>query len=176
MEIIKVNEVEIDFPIKGGITYVPIKPICEVLGIDHSAQVAALKNNPILSSVMVENPTTGKDGKTYLMLNLPMKYFFGWLFSIDARKVKPEAYETVIRYQEKVYDLIYDKFYLEPIQQKKKLILILEKETKILNMKANVKDMNAQIKLASEELEEIKITRPDQLSLDFPKQADDINE
>jgi P22_AR N-terminal domain len=165
MDLVKINDVEISFPQQGETIFVPIKPICEVLGIDHSAQVQTLKNHPILGSVMVENPTTGSDGKTYQMLNLPLKYFFGWLFSIDARKVKPEASEAVIKYQEKVYDVIYDKFFLEPVQQKKKLILLLEKENQLLMLEGERKELNAQIKIVKQQIEEIKIAEPNQLEL-----------
>jgi hypothetical protein len=162
-----INEVEINFAKDGEMIFVPIKPICEVLGIDHSSQVATLKNHPILGSVVVENTTTGSDGKRYQMLTLPLKYFFGWLFCIDARKVKPEAAEMVIKYQEQVYNIIYDKFFLEPVQQKKKLIMILEQENKLLGLENERKELNAQIKTIKEKIEEIKVTAPNQLTLPF---------
>jgi hypothetical protein len=165
MDLVKINEVEISFPMQGETILVPIKPVCEVLGIDHSAQVQTLKNHPILGSTMVESTTVAADGKDRNMLCLPLKYFFGWLFSIDARKVKPEASEAVIAYQEKVYDVIYDKFFLEPVQQKKKLILILEKENQLLGLENERKELNAQIKVVKDQIEEIKITEPSQLQL-----------
>jgi hypothetical protein len=138
-----------------------------VLGIDHSSQVSTLKNHPILGSVMVENTTTGSDGKRYQMLTLPLKYFFGWLFCIDARKVRPEATEQLIKYQEQVYNIIYDKFFLEPVQQKKKLILILEKENQLLGLENERKELNAQIKAIKDTIEVIKVSEPNQLSFDF---------
>ena len=156
MDVVVINDVEIACSKQGEKVLIPIKPICEVLGIHHSSQVTVLKNHPILNSVMVENTTTGSDGKSYQMLNLPLKYFFGWLFSIDARKVKPESADAVIKYQEKVYDIIYEKFFLEPVQQKKKLIMILEKENQLLTLENQRKELNAEIKMVKQQIEEIK--------------------
>lgn len=167
MDLIKINEVEINFSKEGEMVFIPIKPICEVLGIDHSVQYQVIKSHPILASTMVENTTVAADGKDRKMLTLPLKYFFGWLFCIDARKVSPDAYEQVIKYQEQVYNIIYDKFFLEPVQQKRKLIMILEKENKLLALENERKELNAQIKSIKGEIEEIKVLQPNQLSLPF---------
>jgi P22_AR N-terminal domain len=115
--------------------------------IDAKSQRDSIQSHPIIGSVGVQNPSTGSDGKTYEMLCLPLKYVFGWLFSIDARKVKPEAAESVIKYQEIVYNVLYDKFFLEPSQQKKKLILLLEKENELLVLENQRKELNADIKV-----------------------------
>lgn len=167
MEIIKINQVEINFPQSDETIYVPVKPICEVLGIAHQVQQDVIKNHPILGSVISLRVTTGADGKQYDMLCLPIKYVFGWLFSIDARKVKPEASEGVITWQEKVYDALHEKFYLEPLLQKKKLVLILEQENRIHTLKAERKELNNTIRLEEDKLEEIKLKPVSQLSL-FP--------
>jgi hypothetical protein len=162
-----INEVEINFAKDGEMIYIPIKPICEVLGIDHSVQYQVIKSHPVLGSTVVEKVTVAADGKDRKMVTLPLKYFFGWLFCIDARKVKPEAAEQVIKYQEMVYNIIYDKFFLEPVQQKKKLIMILEQENKLLALENERKELNAQIKTIKEKIEEIKVTSPNQLTLPF---------
>lgn len=106
-----VNNVQIRV-IENGEKLVPIKPICEALNVDYSGQLQRLKEDQILSSVMELSPTTGKDGKTYEMQCLPIKYMFGWLFRIDARNVKEEAKEAVLNYQMKCYDILYDYFTL----------------------------------------------------------------
>lgn len=165
MNVLVINNVEIEFPMDGETVFVPIKPICEVLGIDHSSQIQTIKTHPILGLTMGENPTVAGDDKKRKMLCLPLKYFFGWLFTIDARKVKPEAADTVIQYQERVYEAIYDKFFLEPVQQKKKLIQILEQEKQILILENQRRDITAEIKVAKQQLEDIKTADPTQLRL-----------
>jgi len=44
------------------------------------------------------------------MQTIPFKFVFGWLFRIDSRKVKPEAKETVVKYQVECYNALYDHF------------------------------------------------------------------
>lgn len=104
-----VNDVQIQI-YENGEKLVPVKPICEALNIDYSGQSQRLKEDPILSSVMGLSPTTGKDGKTYEMQCLPVKYVFGWLFRIDSRNVKEEAREALLKYQMQCYDVLYDYF------------------------------------------------------------------
>ena len=59
---------------------VPIRPICEALGIDFARQRKKIQEDEDLSSVVVLTPSTGSDGKQYEMLCLPIRYIFGWLF------------------------------------------------------------------------------------------------
>lgn len=167
MELVTINNIEIRFSQDGDTIFIPVKPVCEILGLSHPTQINSIKNHPILGSVVSVKDTTGSDGKTYQMLNLPLKYFFGWLFSIDARNVKAEASEALMAYQLKVYDAIYEKFFLEPVQQKKKLILLLEKENLILTLENQRKELNAEIKAIKQQVEEIKATEPNQLQLPF---------
>ena len=60
------------------------------------------------SSVIMEIMTTGKDGKQYQMLCLPLKKLFGWLMTVSPNKVKPELRDTVIKYQEECDDVLWD--------------------------------------------------------------------
>ena len=41
---------------------------------------------------------------------LPMKFVFGWLFTIDTSRVNEEARESVITYKLKCYDVLYNYF------------------------------------------------------------------
>jgi DNA primase large subunit len=105
----KINNIEI-VVVENGDKKVPVKPICEALGIAFEPQFTRLKNDPILKSVVTLSVTTGADGKQYEMVTIPFKYVFGWLFQIDSRNVKEEAREAVIRYQLECYDALYDHF------------------------------------------------------------------
>lgn len=96
--------------IENGEKRVPVKPICEALGIAFQSQNERLKSDPILSSVVTLSVTTGADGKRYEMVTIPFKYVFGWLFRIDSRNVKEEARESVLKYQMECYDALYNHF------------------------------------------------------------------
>lgn len=70
---------------------VPIRPICDALGIDYKVQWQKLKDDEDLSSTMVLSTTVGADRKEREMCCLPIRYIFGWLFTINPKNVKPEA-------------------------------------------------------------------------------------
>lgn len=119
----KINNVEIVI-IENGSKLVPIKPICEALGISHKPQIERLKEDPILNSVVTLSMTTGSDGKQYEMVTIPFKFVFGWLFRIDSRNVKEEAREAVLKYQVECYDALYNHFtrHFEFVEWQGKLI------------------------------------------------------
>lgn len=108
-KVAKVNNIDIVI-VENGAKQVPVKPICEALGISHKPQIERLKEDPILSSVVMLSVTTGADGKQYEMVTIPLKFVFGWLFRIDSRNVKEEAREAVLRYQVECYNALFDHF------------------------------------------------------------------
>ncbi len=120
--IAKVNDVEI--LIIQSEKLVPVKPICQALGIDFKSQYEKLKNDQNLSSVMVLSTTTGADGKSYEMVCLPFKYAFWWIAKIDARNVNEESRSRVLEAQNKVYDLLWDSLnaYQEYVEYRNQLI------------------------------------------------------
>jgi len=70
---------------------VPIRPICEALGIAYERQSTKLKEHPILSSTVTLKVMVAADGKEREMYCIPYMYIFGWLFSIDTSKVNEGA-------------------------------------------------------------------------------------
>ncbi|MEI7675910.1 MAG: phage antirepressor N-terminal domain-containing protein [Bacteroidales bacterium] len=90
---------------------VPIKPICDALGIDYSRQLQKLKEDDFLSSTMGLVPTVAADNKEREMVCLPLRYVFGWLFTINPKNVNPEAKEAVTRYRLECYDTLHNHFY-----------------------------------------------------------------
>jgi hypothetical protein len=96
--------------IENGEKRVAVKPICEALGIDFSAQLQRLKRDEILSSVVVMVTTTGSDGKQYEMVTIPLKFVFGWLFTIDTSKVRDDVKDFVLKYKLECYNALYEHF------------------------------------------------------------------
>ena len=105
----RINNVDI-VVLENEKVLVPIKPICDCLGIDHSAQVAKIKEHPIYSSTMGMNTTVAADGKDREMFSIEFEFIFGWLLSIDSRKVNPEAKEAVLKYQLECHKALYNYF------------------------------------------------------------------
>lgn len=151
----KINNVEI-VVIENGEKRIPVKPICEALGVAFEPQFTKLKTDPILSSVVMLSVTTGADGKQYEMVTIPFKYVFGWLFRIDSRNVKPEAKETVLKYQIECYDALYNHFasYADFVEQKQ--AVIEDKLKKYEEAKANFNNANRVMKEVEAELKQAR--------------------
>ena len=120
-EIAKVNNVAImagNDPKK----LVPIKPICEALGIDYARQFQKLKDDEDLGPTIGLTPTVAADGKIREMVCLPMEFIFGWLFTINPANVKEESREGIIMYQQECYHVLYEYFasYASFVNQKQK--------------------------------------------------------
>jgi hypothetical protein len=120
-EIAKVNNVAI-MAGNDPKQLVSIKPICDVLGIDAKAQRNRIDRDEILSSTGVIMTSVAADGKEREMYCIPLRYVFGWLFSIDTNRVDEEARPSVIKYKMQCYDVLYDHFssYASFVNQKQK--------------------------------------------------------
>lgn len=120
----KINDVEIQVVENNSERLVPVKPICEALGIAYEPQFTKLKEDEFLSSVITLSITTGSDGKQYEMSCLPFEFVFGWLFTINPKNVKEEAREAVTKYRIECYRALFN-YFTEPatfLKEKQKMI------------------------------------------------------
>ncbi|HCJ6410791.1 TPA: hypothetical protein NU643_003443 [Acinetobacter baumannii] len=86
--------------------FTAMRPIVEGMGLTWQSQYEKLKQR--FSSVITEIVTTGKDGKQYNMVCLPVRKLFGWLMTISPNKVKPALRDTVILYQQECDDVLWE--------------------------------------------------------------------
>jgi len=93
--------------------YVPIRPICDFLGLSWPAQTRRIQRDPVLSDVTMSVAVTATDidpesrrPRTSAMLALPLEYVNGFLFGINANRVKEEIREDLIRYQRECYHVL----------------------------------------------------------------------
>lgn len=106
-----INGVEIFAEInENGQIHIPVKPICQAVGVNPEAQRQRILRHYILNSVAFILKATGADGKNYEMLCLPLEYIYGWLFTIDANLVAEANREKVASYQRECYDILYRHF------------------------------------------------------------------
>lgn len=89
--------------------YVPIRPICNNLGISPAGQRERIGRDAVLSKYATSLSVV-LDAQARTMLCLPLKYVAGWLFGINANRVKGEVRDLLIRYQEDCYDIIHAAF------------------------------------------------------------------
>lgn len=107
----RINGVEI-FAVKDedNQVFVPVKPLCEAIGVRFDTQFAKLQEHPILASTVALRATVGFDGKDREMVCLPHEFIYGWIFTINPKNVSEGARDNVIRYQKQCYKALYDYF------------------------------------------------------------------
>lgn len=93
----------------SGEVLIPLRPICDNLGVAWSPQRRRINRDAVLSEEVISvTVTVTQQGRE--MLCLPLKYVPGWLFGINAERVKPEIRERLIRYQRECYDVLSEAF------------------------------------------------------------------
>lgn len=108
--ITRINGVDIVTVDQDGETYVPIKSVCDALGIDVDAQRNKLNSDEFFNSTTAIIAVVAADGKEREMFCIRLRDVYGWLATINPGKVAPEAREAVTRYRRECYDVLYDHF------------------------------------------------------------------
>lgn len=109
-QIITVNEKEIPIATFSNEKYVAIKPICKAIGVNFQKQLDKIKDDEILGQLYTLRVIVGADEKQRKMGTIPLKYVFGWLFTINPNNVKPEIKQDLINYKKECYDALFDTF------------------------------------------------------------------
>ena len=82
---------------QGGRQWAALKPMCETLGIDYSAQLKRLKSRSWATVAMIA--TVAADGKDREMAMIDSKTVPLWLATVDETRVNADARPTLIAYQ-----------------------------------------------------------------------------
>lgn len=155
----KINGIEIYAVTTDSRIFVPVKPICQAIGIDSEGQRQRIARHYILGPVAFTIKATGADGKNYEMLSLPLEFVYGWLFTIDANQVSEDARERVAQYQRECYDALYDHFsgsMLRTIETNQAEISLLQEINEAISIEREGK---ARRKKAEESLQKLRAER-----------------
>lgn len=95
----------------NGEPHVSVREVCDQAGLDWSAQLQRIKRDEILNATVVMITTVAQDGKEREMVTLPLEMFNGWLFGIDANRVKPDLKATVLEYQRECFKVLYNHWH-----------------------------------------------------------------
>jgi hypothetical protein len=92
--------------------FVPIRPICEFLGLSWAGQFERIKRDEVLAAEIrdVRVTRTPQEGGSQDMLCLPLEYLPGWLFGVSTSRVKPELRDRIIRYRRECYRALWNAF------------------------------------------------------------------
>ncbi|MFZ1395305.1 MAG: phage antirepressor N-terminal domain-containing protein, partial [Candidatus Promineifilaceae bacterium] len=99
---------EITAVIANGRVYVPLRTICNNLGVAWSAQRQRILRDPVLAEemtpVIVTITGTGQQVEAQC---LPLEFLNGWLFGINANRVAEDVRDDLIAYQKECYRVLY---------------------------------------------------------------------
>ncbi len=93
-----------------GTILVPLRPVVEGLGLDWASQYQRLKRDTVLAEALRSVVVTTTDRGDRPMSALPLKLLPGFLFGLNASRVKPELREKIRRYQRECYDVLWNAF------------------------------------------------------------------
>lgn len=109
--ITKINGADIVTVDNDGEIFIPIKPICEAIGVNYSSQLEKLKSDPTFSdSVVPLRGIPATDGKQYETTCLPLMFVYLWLGSINPKNVSEEARPKVLAYRLDCARVLYEHF------------------------------------------------------------------
>lgn len=97
------------YMIQGGEQMVPMRPICENLGLDWKSQHRKLTSGdrPWGCGHMTTHDASGRAQE---MLCLPVFMLPAWLFSVSPSKVRPELRDKLVAYQAECARVLYRHF------------------------------------------------------------------
>lgn len=101
-----------------GTVYVALKPIVDAMGISWQGQLERIKRDAVLSTcIRVTRMQMPGDSQSREHIFLPLDMLNGWLFGIDANRVKPELRDTVIDHQRECYRVLAAHFHGKALVQ-----------------------------------------------------------
>lgn len=104
MNYITFNEKRIYYFKEEDNLYITLKSICEALNVNYHRQRENLLLDEELSKFRFEKKVIAADGKLRLMICVPEKFIYGWIFSLQSNS------EELKKYRMKCYDTLYNHF------------------------------------------------------------------
>lgn len=170
----RINNTDVQVVENESGRFIPVKPICQLLGIDYEAQRVRFESDEILNQLPFLQRAVAADGKEREMLCIPYKYIFGWLFKIDTSRINETARPAVIAYQRECYDVLFEYYNsrVQFLEEKQKIV-----DAKLLivdSLREDFKNAEKNLKTARAEFEEARKMNYDdwwqekrQLSIEF---------
>lgn len=94
----------------GETIRVALRPVCEAMGIDYTAQYRRLERTSW--AVVAMMAMTGSDGKTYEMVTVDRRTFTMWLATIDTTRLKSERARNLVEtFQREAADALDNYFH-----------------------------------------------------------------
>lgn len=94
---------------EGEQVLIPIRPLCDLLGLSWPGQRERIARDAVLSEIAATVRVTRTEGDrevTRELVALPLDFLNGWLFGVNASRVKEEVRARLIRYQRDCYRIL----------------------------------------------------------------------
>jgi hypothetical protein len=98
--------------VQDGTIYLPVRALCESLGLDRAAQVRRIKRDEAMEEDLHEIAVETESG-TQTMQFLRLETVPYWLSGVSVTRVKPELREKLLAYKRWVVRKVYEAFVLE---------------------------------------------------------------
>lgn len=99
--------------VAGGAVYIPVRPLCEQLGVDWNGQRRRILRDAVLREELRTVDVTSTEGERAVTRGvscLPVDMIAGFLFGINEDRVKPELRDRVIRYRRECHRVLAEAF------------------------------------------------------------------
>ena len=162
--IVRVNNV--DIIATSDEQLIAIRPICAALGVDVDSQRKRIERDEILGPTAVMMTVVAADRKEREMYCIPLRYVFGWLFSIDTSRVNEEARLAVAAYKKECYDALYQHFFgtqRRQLEQNRQEIALLEELAELNQQQQQLKQTIADKRRKLEKLRDERLKNEPQL-------------
>ncbi len=94
-----------------GKPFVPMKPICDNIGIDWKGQLERIKRHPVMNTcIRMTRIQMPGDDQNREVVCLPLGMLNGWLFGVDVNRVKPALRDKLMDYQRECFDVLFQHF------------------------------------------------------------------
>lgn len=150
----RINGVDI-YAVKDetGKEFVPVKPVCQAIGVQHARQIQKLQEHHIYRSTVYTKYTVGADGKDREMVCIDAEYVYGWLLGINPDNVSEQARPKLIEYQLECHHALHAYFHGRAQRQQH----VIDMERALLNEKKELDEtLSGLIKSVSEVKAKIK--------------------
>ncbi len=95
---------------KQGVS-VPLRPICEYLGLSWSSQLQRLREDEVLSEALSSVLLSNTEARQrYSVICIELEFLPGWLFSLNPKRVRPDLQEKIKKYRRDCYRVLWEAF------------------------------------------------------------------
>lgn len=157
----------------AGTVWVVLRRLCENLGVSMQGQLAKLANQDwVVRNDIITRDTSGRQ---QTLVAIDLETLPGWLFSINANKVRPEVKDKLRRYQREAAQVLADHFLgqrggaLQPLTAAEQLLACVQQTVDLerrqlaqaREMEAMGRNVVAAVNLATGAMKLIEVARQD---------------